>query len=193
MAGLHGDVRGRLRPGFAIEGFAFFIEAIFIGIYVYGWDRLSPARTSPCGIPIAIAGIIGSLMVISVNGWMNHPTGFQLVDGKAVDVHPCDALFATSYFWHELMHMYLAGLHGRRLPRRGRLRGGAPARATAGRYVRTALVDPADVAALAAPVQLSSATGRRARSREQPLKLAAMEGLPQTRRTRPCTSSAGLL
>ena len=48
-------------------------------------------------------------MVIAVNGWMNHPDGFPLEDGQAVDVHPFAALFENSYFWHELVHMYLAG------------------------------------------------------------------------------------
>jgi cytochrome d ubiquinol oxidase subunit I len=95
--------------GFAVEGFSFFIEAIFIGIYVYGWDRLSPRAHFASGIPMALAGITGSLMVIAVNGWMNHPTGFRLAGGKAVDVHPFKALFENSYFWHELVHMYLAG------------------------------------------------------------------------------------
>ena len=65
--------------GFAIEGFSFFLEAIFIGIYVYGWDRLSPRAHFASGIPIVVAGFLGSLMVIAVNGWMNHPTGFRLV------------------------------------------------------------------------------------------------------------------
>src|SRR4030095_14337022 len=95
--------------GFAIEGFSFFMEAIFIGIYIYGWDRLSPRAHFASGIPIAIAGFTGSLTVISVTGWMNHPTGFHLREGKAVDVHPVQALFGNSYFWHELVHMYLAG------------------------------------------------------------------------------------
>src|ERR671937_1348445 len=95
--------------GFAIEGFSFFMEAIFIGIYVYGWDRLSPRAHLASGIPIALAGFTGSLMVISVNGWMNHPSGFRLSQGKAVDLHPFKALFANSYFWHELIHMYVAG------------------------------------------------------------------------------------
>src|SRR5438552_1874369 len=95
--------------GFAVEGFSFFIEAIFIGIYVYGWDRLSPRAHFASGIPVAIAGFTGSLTVISVNGWMNHPTGLRLSDGKAVDTHPFDALFGNTYFWHELVHMYLAG------------------------------------------------------------------------------------
>src|SRR5271170_7010110 len=95
--------------GFAIEGFSFFVEAIFIGIYVYGWGRLSPRLHFASGIPIVISGITGSFMVIAVNGWMNHPSGFRLVGGKTVDVHPVKALFGNSYFWHELLHMYLAG------------------------------------------------------------------------------------
>src|SRR3954453_9670782 len=74
--------------GFAIEGFSFFMEAIFIGIYVYGWDRLSPRAHFASGIPVAIAGFAGSLMVISVNAWMQHPSGFRLSHGKVVDVHP---------------------------------------------------------------------------------------------------------
>ena len=95
--------------GFAIEGFSFFLEAIFIGIYVYGWDRLSPRAHLLSGIPIVFTGFTGSLMVISVNAWMNHPGGFTLADGKVVDVHPLSALFGNSYLWHELVHMYIAG------------------------------------------------------------------------------------
>src|SRR4051794_23465629 len=89
--------------GFAIEGFSFFMEAIFIGIYVYGWDRLSPRAHMAAGIPIVITGFAGSWMVVAVNGWMNHPQGFTLLNGNAVDVHPWHALFANSYFWHELI------------------------------------------------------------------------------------------
>jgi cytochrome d ubiquinol oxidase subunit I len=74
--------------GFAIEGFSFFLEAIFLGIYVYGWDRLSPRMHLLSGIPIAVTGFLGSWMVISVNAWMNHPSGFRLVAGRVVDVHP---------------------------------------------------------------------------------------------------------
>src|SRR5947209_5602996 len=78
--------------GFAIEGFSFFLEAIFIGIYVYGWGRLSPRAHLLSGVPVALAGFTGSLMVIAVNGWMNHPTGFRLSHGKVVGVHPFRAL-----------------------------------------------------------------------------------------------------
>src|SRR6201985_3409210 len=79
--------------GFAIEGFSFFAEAIFIGVYVYGWDRLSPRAHFLSGIPIVIAGFTGSLMVIAVNAWMNHPGGFVMRGGVPVHVHPVDALF----------------------------------------------------------------------------------------------------
>src|SRR5438093_11244626 len=67
-----GDVFGL---GFAIEGFSFFVEAIFIAIYIYGWDRLSPRAHFLAGIPIVITGFAGSLMVISANGRMHHPSG----------------------------------------------------------------------------------------------------------------------
>src|SRR5215212_6993269 len=74
--------------GFAIEGFSFFMEAIFIGIYVYGWGRLSPKAQLASGIPIIITGFTGSLTVIAVNAWMNHPGGFELGGGTVADVHP---------------------------------------------------------------------------------------------------------
>src|SRR5262249_33035220 len=81
-----GTFGGVFGLGFAIEGFSFFTEAIFIGIYVYGWGRLSPRVHFMSGIPIAITGFLGSLMVISVNAWMNHPGGFRVRGGKVVDV-----------------------------------------------------------------------------------------------------------
>jgi cytochrome d ubiquinol oxidase subunit I len=170
---------------FALEGISFFMEAIFIGIYIYGWDRLSPRMHFLSGIPIAIAGFAGSMTVIAVNGWMNHPEGFRLVGGRAVDVHPFKALFENSYFWHELIHMYLAGymvagflVAG--IYAYGRLRG------RWGRYERTALVIPLTVAALASPANvLVGDWAGRAVADEQPAKLAAFEGLPRTERGAP--------
>jgi cytochrome d ubiquinol oxidase subunit I len=69
--------------GFTLEGFSFFVEAIFMGIYVYGWDRLRPRLHFASGLPIAVAGVTGSFFVIAVNAWMNHSTGFILRDGRA--------------------------------------------------------------------------------------------------------------
>jgi cytochrome bd ubiquinol oxidase subunit I len=94
--------------GFALEGFSFFVEAIFIAVYVYGWNRLASRAHFLSGIPIALAGLSGSLFVIAVNAWMNHPSGFRLDQGKAVAVQPWRALFVNSVLWPELVHMYLA-------------------------------------------------------------------------------------
>jgi cytochrome d ubiquinol oxidase subunit I len=166
--------------GFAIEGFSFFMEAIFIGIYVYGWDRLSPRVHLLSGIPIVITGFTGSWMVIAVNAWMNHPGGFRLVDGKAVDIHPWSALFGNNYLWHELIHMYVAGYIVTGFAVAGayavaRMRG----RWT--RYEKTAMVVPLTIAALAAPVQiLIGDWAAREVAKTQPVKLAAIEGLPKT-------------
>src|SRR3954449_1608447 len=166
--------------GFAIEGFSFFMEAIFIGIYVYGWDRLSPRAHMLSGIPIVITGFTGSWMVVAVNGWMNHPHGFRLVNGNAVDVHPWQALFGNSYFWHELIHMYIAGYMVTGFSMAAvyaisRLRG------RWGVYERTAIAIPLTIAALASPVQiLVGDWAGRAVAKSQPVKLAAFEGLPDT-------------
>jgi cytochrome d ubiquinol oxidase subunit I len=171
--------------GFAIEGFSFFLEAIFIGIYVYGWDRLSPRAHFVSGIPIVLTGFTGSLTVIAVNSWMNHPTGFTLRDGKVVDVDQWQALFGNTYLWHELVHMYIAGyiVSGFVLAAAyalGRLRG------RWGRYERTALAIPLTIAALAAPVQvLVGDWAARDVAQTQPVKLAAIEGLAQTTRGAP--------
>jgi cytochrome d ubiquinol oxidase subunit I len=166
--------------GFAIEGFSFFLEAIFIGIYVYGWGRLSPRAHLASGIPIVVTGFTGSLTVLSVNAWMNHPGGFHLRGGEAVDVDPFRALFANSYLWHELIHMYVAGyiVTGflvASVYALARLRGNW------GRYERTALAIPLTIAALASPVQvLLGDWAARDVAKTQPTKLAAMEGLSRT-------------
>ena len=171
--------------GFTIEGISFFVEAIFIGIYVYGWDRLSPRTHLLTGIPIILSGFSGSLMVIAVNGWMNHPTGFTLVNGRAVDVHPWAALFENSYFWHELIHMYIAAFMVA-----GFLTASAYAwpilRGRTSRYNRTALIVPLTIAALAAPVQIVVGDWvARDVAETQPVKLAALEGLTTTEKGAP--------
>ena len=166
--------------GFALEGFSFFVEAIFIGIYVYGWDRLKPRTHFLSGIPIVIAGVSGSAFVIAVNAWMNHPGGFHIRDGRASDVHPWSALFGNSFLWHELVHMYLAayivtGFLVAGWYAFGFLKG------RFGRYERAALAIPLAAAALVAPVQIVVGDwAARVVGDEQPVKLAAMEGLGHT-------------
>ncbi|MGH2866844.1 MAG: cytochrome ubiquinol oxidase subunit I [Solirubrobacteraceae bacterium] len=172
--------------GFAVEGFSFFMEAIFLGIYVYGWDRLSPRAHFLSGIPVVISGFTGSLMVISVNAWMNHPTGFHLHGGHVVDINPLAALFGNPYLWSELIHMYIAGymVTGFLVAGAyafGRLRG-----SSWGRYERTALAIPLTIACLAARVQVLVGDWlARDVAVAQPVKLAAIEGLYRTTRGAP--------
>jgi cytochrome bd ubiquinol oxidase subunit I len=174
-----GDVFGL---GFALEGISFFVEAIFIAIYVYGWDRLSPRLHFLSGIPVALAGITGSLMVLSVNAWMQNPSGFRLEGGGAVDVGPVAALFGNSYLWPEFIHMYLAAYMVV-----GFLIAGAYAwawlRGRRSRYVTRALTVALTAAALAAPAQIVVGDWiARQVAEDQPTKLAAFEGLGETQR-----------
>jgi cytochrome bd ubiquinol oxidase subunit I len=165
----YGDIFGL---AFALEGFSFFVEAIFIAIYVYGWDRLSPRAHMLAGIPVIVAGFSGSLFVISVNGWMNHPT--------VGDVEPFDALFGNAYFWHEMVHMYLAaflvaGFITASVYAVSALRGRRD------RYVRVAMAVPLVMASIVAPAQvLVGDWAAREVAKHQPTKLAAFEGLGET-------------
>jgi cytochrome bd ubiquinol oxidase subunit I len=94
---------------FAIEGIAFFIEAIFLGIYLYGWDRLPPRAHLMSGIPIFAAGLASAFFVVCANAWMNTPTGFTVSGGRITHVDPWAAMFnpATG---PETTHMILAAL-----------------------------------------------------------------------------------
>jgi cytochrome bd ubiquinol oxidase subunit I len=165
---------------FALEGVSFFVEAIFITIYVYGWDRLSPRAHLLSGVPIVIAGFTGAMFVLSVNGWMNHPTGFDVTSaGEVTNVRPLEALFNDN-LWHELIHMYLAGFLVA-----GFLVAGVYAvawlRGRRDRYHRAGLVVPLAVVALVAPTQLLVGDwAARTVAENQPTKLAAMEGLHET-------------
>jgi cytochrome d ubiquinol oxidase subunit I len=172
---------------FAIEGIAFFTEAIFIAIYVYGWDRLSPRTHFLSGFPIIGAGIVGSTSVISVNGWMNHPAGFDVTArGEVTNVRPLEALF-NSHMWHEEVHMYMAGL----IVASALVAAVYAAAWLKGRrdqYHRAGLVIPLSVLCLAAPAQvvIGDWAGRTV-AEQQPTKLAALEGLQKTTKGAPLT------
>jgi cytochrome d ubiquinol oxidase subunit I len=136
------------------------------------------------GIPIVITGFAGSLFVIAVNGWMNNPVGFSLVNGSVTDVRPFDALFNDN-FWHELVHMYLAGYVVAGFVVAG-VYAQAWLRGKRDRYHRTALVVALSVAALAAPAQvLVGDWAARTVAERQPTKLAALEGLWRTTKGAP--------
>src|SRR5213595_3236078 len=92
---------------FSLEGFAFFTEAIFLGVYLYGWDRISPRAHLTAGALVAVSGALSGIFVVIANAWMNAPTGFRLVDGKPVDIDPVGAMMNPAAFTQTL-HMTLA-------------------------------------------------------------------------------------
>ena len=161
--------------GFAIEGIFFFLEAIFIAIYIYGWKRLPGWPHFWTGIPIAISGIGGALSVVSANAWMNTPAGFTLgPDGRIDHVRPIDVIFNTSTF-HEFVHMWVAayivtGFLVASVYAVAMLRGRRD------RYHRLGFLIPFTVAAIASPIQLlvGDAAARDV-YHDQPTKFAAME------------------
>jgi cytochrome d ubiquinol oxidase subunit I len=160
---------------FAVEGLFFFLEAIFIAIYIYGWRRLSPGAHLLSGIPVAIAGIGGTFSVVAANGWMNQPAGFVLgADGRVAAVTPLEVIFNRATFY-EVPHMLLAGymVTGFLLASVyavGLLRGQRD------RYARLGFLIPFVFAAVSAPLQVAvgdaAAHGILA---DQPAKFAAME------------------
>ncbi len=164
---------------FALEGFAFFIEAIFLGIYLHAWDRLAPMRHLASGIPIAIAGVASAFFVVTANAWMNDPQGFTMVDGRVTDPQPLVAMFnpATPV---ETVHMILAAfmVTGFLV---ASVYAAALLRGRNDRYHRIGLLLPLIIATVITPAQIVVGDiAAREVADNQPVKLAAMEGLAHT-------------
>ncbi len=160
---------------FSLEGFAFFAEAIFLGVYLYGWSRISARAHIAAGVLVALSGAASALFVVLANAWMNSPAGFQLVNGAPTDVDPVAAMLTPAAF-PEVLHMLLAayaatgfavaGIHGFMLLRDQR-----------NAFHRRALVVALIVGTPAAILQpLSGDISARYVAQWQPPKLAAMEG-----------------
>ena len=92
---------------FSLEGFAFFLEAIFLGIYLYGWKRVSPWAHWFAGVMVAFSGMISGVFVVTANAWMNTPAGFEIVDGKPVNIDPVAAMLNPAAL-HQVIHMTIA-------------------------------------------------------------------------------------
>lgn len=172
MMGRFGDVFG---IGFAIEGWAFFLEAIFIAVYLYGWRRLPPRVHFGLGWVLPPAGFLGAFGVIAANSWMNTPGGFRLgPNGRPADVDVAAALFtpALGYeYWHFMLAMYItAGFMVASVYAMGWLRGRRD------HYHRLGFTVPFTMAAVLTPVQfLVGDLAARALVGNQPAKFAAME------------------
>jgi cytochrome d ubiquinol oxidase subunit I len=159
---------------FTLEGFAFFVEAIFFAIYVFGWSRLSPRAHWLCAFPVLVSSAVAAFFVISVNGWMNQPEGFELVNGEVVNVDPIAAMFndATPYeVTHGALASYVAtGFAFAGVYAFGMLRGDRS------EYAKKAIVMGLAVAAVFTPLQvLSGDLSARFLAHDQPEKFAAME------------------
>jgi cytochrome d ubiquinol oxidase subunit I len=159
---------------FSLEGFAFFTEAIFLGVYLYGWDRISPRAHLWSGILVAVSGAASGVFVVIANAWMNAPTGFEVVSGRITNVDPIAGMMNPMAF-QQTLHMTLAAY-------------AATGFAVAGIHALLLLLDPRNpfhrralsvallVGAPAAVLQpISGDLSAKAVARLQPAKLAAME------------------
>jgi cytochrome d ubiquinol oxidase subunit I len=166
---------------FSLEGFAFFTEAIFLGIYLYGWDRIPPRAHLASGVLVAVSGAASGVFVVIANAWMNSPTGFDLVNGRIVNLDPVAGMLNPMAF-QQTLHMTLAAY-------------AATGFAVAGIHAFLLLLDPTNsfhrralgiallVGAPAAILQpLSGDLSARSVAERQPAKLAAMEAHFETAR-----------
>ncbi len=161
---------------FSLEGFAFFTEAIFLGIYLYAWNRIPPRAHFAAGVVVAISGALSGAFVVCANAWMNAPAGFRMVNGQVTEVDPIAAMFNAAAP-SQIVHMTLASFAATGFAVAGihafALRRGTPHRA----FHRAALQIALLVGLPAALVQpLSGDWSARSVAERQPVKLAAMEG-----------------
>ncbi|MCF6472756.1 cytochrome ubiquinol oxidase subunit I [Nonomuraea sp. MG754425] len=181
LMGVYGEVIGL---PFALEGIAFFIEAIFLGVYLYAWDRLPPRAHLLTGVPIVLAGVASAFFVVTANAWMQHPTGFAAEGGRVVAVNPWAAMFnpATP---PQTTHMILAAFMVAGFAMAS-VYAVAMLRGRRDRYHRLGLLLPLTVAAVVTPVQIGVGDwAARFVAENQPVKLAAMEGVFETGRAVP--------
>jgi cytochrome bd ubiquinol oxidase subunit I len=159
---------------FSMEGFAFFTEAIFLALYIYGERRLSRRAIFLCTIPLTLASAISAAFVISANGWMNTPSGFRLVNGVAQNIDPVAAFFNPAWL-HEAVHGTLAAYVATAFAVAGYY-AVSMLRSPASDEARKALVLSLSVASVALPLMLISGDwAADFVADHQKAKLAAME------------------
>ncbi len=171
---------------FSLEGFAFFTEAIFLGVYLYGWGRISPQAHLWAGVAVAVSGAASGIFVVIANAWMNAPAGFELIDGRAVNVDPIAAMgnpAAVTQTIHMTLAAYaatgfaVAGIHAYLLLKR-------PDNAFHRRALEIALLIGAPAAVLQ---PISGDFSARHIAVHQPVKLAAAEAVFRTQAGAPLT------
>lgn len=169
---------------FSLEGLAFFVEAIFLGIYLYGWERVPKKVHWFAGVMVLLGGTFSGIFVVTANAWMNTPVGFSVVEGKVTNIDPIAAMLNPSSF-SQALHMTLAaflavgfavaGIHAyflRRDPQNP--------------FHRKAFAIALSVGAVVALLQpISGDISAKRLAKHQPIKLAAMEGQWETERGAP--------
>lgn len=169
---------------FSLEGFAFFTEAIFLGIYLYGWTKLSPKAHWWAGVAVMVSGTVSGIFVVFANAWMNAPAGFEIVNGVPTNIDPIAAMLNPASF-HQTLHMTIAafattgiavaGIHAWMLRKN-----------PGDHFHRSALHVALLVAIPASLLQpLSGDISAKFVAEYQPAKLAAMEGQFATERGAP--------
>jgi cytochrome d ubiquinol oxidase subunit I len=182
--GLMGRFGAAIGFPFSLEGIFFFLEAIFVGVYLYGWQRLPPWAHWWSGMPIVVFGILGALSVVAANSWMNSPAGYTLTHGKITSVDPVSVFFNASTPY-ETAHMVLAaymvvGFVIAGVYAVGLLRGRRD------RYHRLGFAIPFTIAGILAPLQVMMGDIiARFIANNQPVKFAAMEYVLTTQRDAP--------
>src|SRR5438132_813953 len=174
---------------FSLEGFAFFTEAIFLGVYLYGWERVSRRAHLAAGVLVAVSGALSGIFVVIANAWMNTPTGFELVAGRAVNVDPLGAM-ANPAALPQAVHMTLAAYAATGLGVAG-IHASLLLKHPANAFNRRALVIALLVGGPAAVLQpVSGDFAARHVARYQPTKLAAAEALFETKAPAPLVIGA---
>src|SRR5712671_5143021 len=169
---------------FSLEGFAFFTEAIFLGIYLYGWHHVPPRAHLFAGAVVSVSGALSGIFVVIANAWMNTPTGFHIVNGRPVDIDPLAAMMSPAAF-AQTLHMTLAacaatgfvvaGIHAFMLRRDAN-----------NRFHKAALAIALTVGGVAAILQpLSGDLLAKMVAQNLPVKLAALEGQFETEKGAP--------
>jgi len=178
LMGTYGQVIGL---PFALEGIAFFVEAIFLGIYLYAWDRLPPRVHLLTGLPVVLAGTASAFFVVTANAWMNQPTGFDTEAGRIVAVDPWAAMFNPAtppQTAHLIVAAFMVAGFGM-----ASVYAVAMLRGRRDRYHRLGFLLPFTVAAVLTPVQIGVGDwAAHFVADRQPVKLAAMEGVFRTER-----------
>jgi len=169
---------------FSLEGTAFFVEAIALGVFLYGWDKISPVAHWISGILVGISGVMSGIFVVAANGWMNSPSGFDFVNGEYINIDPIAALFNDAWFTQALHMTFaafastgfaVAGVHAIMLLRGHKIKFHKEA-------LKIALIF-GSIAAFAMPITGDLAAKDVAK--RQPAKLAAMEAHYHTSKNAP--------